>query len=103
VLLEYVAGNVQRNQVGLKLNGTHRLLAYADDVNLPGDDISTVNKYTETLTEASKAVGLEINAEQGHDIKIANGSSENVAQFKHIETTVTNNNLIYEEIKSRLK
>jgi hypothetical protein len=29
--LEYAIMKVQENQVGLKLNGTHRLLAYADD------------------------------------------------------------------------
>jgi hypothetical protein len=29
--------------VGLKLNGTHELLAYADDVNLLGDKINTIN------------------------------------------------------------
>jgi hypothetical protein len=47
--------------VGLKLNGTHQLLAYADDVNLLGDNIDTVKKNTETLIDASKEVGLEIN------------------------------------------
>jgi hypothetical protein len=33
--LEYTIRKAQENQVGLKLNGTYRLLAYADDLNLP--------------------------------------------------------------------
>jgi hypothetical protein len=50
--------------MGLKLNGTHQLLAYADDVNLLGDNIDTIKKHTETLIDASKEIGLEINAEK---------------------------------------
>jgi hypothetical protein len=50
--------------VGLKLNGTHQLLAYADDVNLPGDNKDTIKKNTQTLIDDSKEVGLEINVEK---------------------------------------
>jgi hypothetical protein len=42
--LEYAIRKVQENQVGLKLNGTHQLLAYADDVNLLGDKIQGVSQ-----------------------------------------------------------
>jgi retron-type reverse transcriptase len=56
--LEYAIRKIQENQVGLKLNGTHQLLAYADDVNLLGDSIDTINKTTQTLLYASKEVSL---------------------------------------------
>jgi hypothetical protein len=107
---------VQENQVGLKLNGTHQLLAYAGDVNLLGDNMDTIEKNTETLIDASKEVGLEMHVEkskyilsscqqdvgQNRDIEIANRSFESVSQFKYLETTVTNQNLIQGEIKWRL-
>jgi hypothetical protein len=61
--LEYAIRKVQNNQVGLKLNGTHQLLVYADDVNLLGDNIFTINKNTESSIETGKEVGLEVNIE----------------------------------------
>jgi hypothetical protein len=42
--LEYAIRNVQENQVGLKSNGTHQLLAYADDLSLVGDNIVSIKK-----------------------------------------------------------
>jgi hypothetical protein len=58
---------------GVKLNGTHQLLAYADYVNLLEDNIDTINKNTETLIDASKEFRLEISVEnvgQSRNIKI---------------------------------
>jgi sorting nexin-29 len=110
--LEYVIMEVQENQVELKWIWTHQLLVYADDVNLLGDNIDTMKKNRNF--NASKEVGLEVNTEkskymllshhqnagQNHDIKIANRCF--VAQFKYLEMTVTNQNLIQGEIKRRL-
>jgi hypothetical protein len=42
------------------------------------------------------------NAGHNHDIKMANRRFENVAQFRYLGKTVTNQNLIQEEIKRRL-
>jgi hypothetical protein len=44
--LPYALRKVQENRVGLKLNGKHQLLAYADDMNLLGDNIDTIKKKT---------------------------------------------------------
>jgi hypothetical protein len=91
--LEYAIRKVQENQVGLKLNGTHQLLAYADVMNLLGDNLDTIKKNTLTLIYASKEVGLEINVKktkyvllshqqnvgQNQDIKSVTRSFENVS------------------------
>jgi hypothetical protein len=45
--LEYAIRRVQANQEGLKLNNTHQLLVYADDVNALGGSVHIVRKNTE--------------------------------------------------------
>jgi len=62
--LEYAIRRVQVNQNYLKLNGTHQLLVYADDVNILGGSIHTIKKTSDTLVVASKETGLEINADK---------------------------------------
>jgi hypothetical protein len=48
----------------MKLKATYQLLAYADDMNLLGDNINTTKKNKETFNWASMEIGLEINAEK---------------------------------------
>jgi hypothetical protein len=86
------------------------------NVLLLGDNIDTIEKNTETLIDAGKKAGQKINVEktkymllsrrqnagQNRGIETANKSYENVSQFKYLGKTVTNQNLIQEEIKRRL-
>jgi sorting nexin-29 len=115
--LEYVIRRVQVNQDGLILNGTHQLLAYADDVNILGGSVHTVKKNAEALVAATKGIGLDVNAHKTkymtvsrdqnagriHSMKKDNSPIERVEEFKYLGTTLTNQNSIQEEIKSRLK
>ena len=62
--LEYANRRVQVIQDGLRLNGTHQLLVYADYVNILGGSDNTIKENTETLVVASKQIGLEVNADK---------------------------------------
>ena len=56
--LEFAVRGVQVNQDGLKLNGTHQPLVYADDANISSGSLHAINKNTEALVVASKETGL---------------------------------------------
>jgi len=115
--LEYAVRRVQVNRDGLKSNGTHQFLCYANDVNILGGSVHTIKKYTEALLVGSKGFGLEMNADKNkymvmsrdqnegrsHNIKIDNSSFEGVDQFKYFGTNLTYQTSNHEEIKSRLK
>ena len=62
--LDYTIRRVQVNQDGLKLNGTHQRLVYAEDLNMLGGSVHTVKENAEALVVASKETGLEVNAEK---------------------------------------
>jgi hypothetical protein len=91
---------VQVNQDGLILNGTHQLLVYADDVNILGGSVHTIQRNTQACVVAIKGIGLEVNADKikytvmsrdqnsglSHNIKTDNKSFEMVGQFKYLGT-----------------
>jgi hypothetical protein len=102
--LEYAIRNAQENQEGLKLNGTHQLLPYAQDMSL-----------LRHIIGASKEVGLDVNSEKtkymfvshhenaGHyqNMQIANRTSEHVSRLKFLGMKVTSQHLIQKETKWR--
>ena len=77
------------------MNGTHQVLAYADDVNLIGDDIRTIERI---LLNACKDIGLAVNIGKtkymeigchrgmiaNAHIKIGSNSYEKVKTFKYL-------------------
>jgi len=92
-------------------------VAYADDVNILGGSIHTLKENAEALLAATKEIGLEVNADktkymvmsrdqnagQIHSVRMDNITFERVEQFKYLGTTLTNQNSVTEEIKSKLR
>jgi hypothetical protein len=101
----------------LKLNETHQLLAYADDVNILWGSIHTLKENAEALVAATREIGLKVSADKTkymvmswdenagriQSVRMDNSTFERVDEFKYLGTTLTSQNSIAEEIKSRLR
>ena len=99
------------------LNGTHQLLAYADDVNILGGSVRTLKGNAEALVAATSEIELEVSADKTkylvmsrdqnageiQRLRMDNITFERVEEFKYLGTNLTNQNSIAEEIKSRLR
>ena len=82
----------------MKLNGTHQLLAYADDVNILGGSIPTLKENAEALVAANREIGLEIsadktknmvmsrdqNAGRNYSVRVNNSTFERVEEFIYL-------------------
>jgi hypothetical protein len=82
-----------------------------------GGSVHTIKKNAEALVVASKKIRLEVNvdktkymvmsrdqnARRSHNIKIDNSSFERAEEFKYLGRTLTNQNSVQDEIKSKLK
>jgi len=115
--LEYAIRRVQVNQDGLTLNGTLQLLVNADDVNILGGSIHNLKENAEALVAATSEIGLKVSADETkylamsryqnagriHSVKNDNSTFERVESFKYLGTTLTNQNSLPEENKSRLR
>ena len=80
--MEYAIRRVQVNQDDLKLNGTHQLPAYADDVNILGGSVHTVKKNAEALVAATKEIGLEVNAHKNKYDRVSRSERRTNSQYE---------------------
>jgi hypothetical protein len=77
--------------LGLKLNGTHQILAHADDLKLI-DATKEVGSTVNVEKTNDMLLSCYWNADQNWDTEIANRSFQNVSHFNYFGMTVTNQN-----------
>ena len=74
-------GGFQVNRDGLKLNGTHQLLVYADD-NILGGSVHAMQENAETLVLAGREIGLEVNADKTKYMVMPRSECRTESQYK---------------------
>ena len=84
--LEYAIRRVQVNQDDLKLNGTHQLLVYADDLSILGGSIHTL-KENAALVAATRKIDLEVNADKTKYIGMSRDQNEGRTQSVRIDNS----------------
>ena len=82
VSLEKAIMKVQETRLGLNLNGTLQVLAYADDANLIDDDIKTIERNALVLLNACKDIGLSVNSGKSKYVGI--GRQRGIIANEHI-------------------
>jgi len=89
-------------------------VVYADDVNMLGGSVHTIQEKSEALTVTGKETGLEVNTDKtkymlvsrdqnagrSHITKIDNRSFEMVEEFKYLETTLTNQIIFRKKLRA---
>jgi hypothetical protein len=98
----------------LKLNGTHQILAYADDVNILGGSIHTLKENAEALVAATWQIGLEVSADKTkymvmsrdqnagriQRVRTENSTFERLEEFRYLGTTSTNQILLRKKLRT---
>ena len=81
----------------MKLNGTHQLLAYADDVNILGGSIHTLKENAEALVAATWEIGLEVSADK--TMYIVMSRDQNAGRIHSVRI----DNSTFERVKKSLR
>ena len=64
------------------MNGTHQVLAYADDANLIGEDIKTIEINADVLLNACKDIDLAVNVRKTKYMEV--GRHRGMMAYQHI-------------------
>jgi len=81
------------------LNGLNQLFVYADDVDLIGDDIETLQSNTDVLVKACDEIGLQVNLEKTQYI-LSRNIGNNGNRYITIKNEKINNLNIWKHITS---